>query len=207
MKKFFKLISQKPWEPSQARIDNKHDGKTLGLSREKLGVRTVMVVSTVIFSFFVVAYADRMLIHDWKSMPEPWLIWINTIILMISSYVFHKTKIASDLNDYEKIKKGLFIVGFLTFAFILGQSIVWYQLLKLGYFASTNVANAFFYLLTAIHGLHLFGGLIFWGLATSKLLKGNYKISNMQRTIELCAIYWHFLFFVWLILFGLMLFT
>ena len=166
-----------------------------------------MVVSTVIFSFFVVAYADRMLIHDWKSMPEPWLLWINTVILMISSYVFHKTKIASDLNDYEKIKKGLFMVGFLTFAFLLGQSIVWYQLLKLGYFASTNVANAFFYLLTTIHGLHLLGGLIFWGLATSKLLKGNYKISNMQRTIELCAIYWHFLFFVWLILFGLMLFT
>jgi cytochrome c oxidase subunit 3 len=99
------------------------------------------------------------------------------------------------------------MVGFLTFAFLLGQSIVWYQLLKLGYFASTNVANAFFYLLTTIHGLHLLGGLIFWGLATSKLLKGNYKISNMQRTIELCAIYWHFLFFVWLILFGLMLFT
>ena len=43
MKKFFKLISQKPWESSQAQIDNKHDGKTLGLSREKLGVRTVMV--------------------------------------------------------------------------------------------------------------------------------------------------------------------
>ena len=63
-----------------------------------------MVVSTVIFRFRV-AYADRMLIHDWKSMPEPWLLWINTIILMISSYVFHKTKIASDLNDYEKIKK------------------------------------------------------------------------------------------------------
>ena len=125
----FQLLSQKPWESSQAKLDNDHDGKTLNLSREKIGVRTVITVSTIIFSFFIVAYADRMLIHDWKSMPEPWLLWINTVILMISSYVFHKTKIASDLNDYEKIKKGLFMVGFLTFAFLLGQSIVWYQLL------------------------------------------------------------------------------
>jgi len=49
----FKLLSQKPWEPSQAAIDNEHDGKTLGLSKVNLGVRTVMVVSTVIFSLFV----------------------------------------------------------------------------------------------------------------------------------------------------------
>ena len=49
----FKLLSQKPWEASQAAIDNQHDGKTLDLSKAKLGVRTIMVVSTVIFSLFV----------------------------------------------------------------------------------------------------------------------------------------------------------
>ena len=47
----FKLLSQKPWESSQAAIDNEHDGKTLGLSKANLGVRTVMVVSTVIFLY------------------------------------------------------------------------------------------------------------------------------------------------------------
>jgi len=26
----FKLLSQKPWESSQAALDNAHDGKTLG---------------------------------------------------------------------------------------------------------------------------------------------------------------------------------
>ena len=47
---FFKLISQKPWESSQAILDNEHDGKTVAVSKAKLGVRTVMVVSTVLFS-------------------------------------------------------------------------------------------------------------------------------------------------------------
>ena len=92
----FKLLSEKPWEESQKVIDDKHDGKTLALSREKLGVRTIMVVSTVIFSLFIVSYSDRMLVHDWRSLSEPWLLWINTIILIFTSFVFHKAKILSE---------------------------------------------------------------------------------------------------------------
>tara|TARA_B100001123_G_C15065199_1_gene929264 strand:- start:126 stop:758 length:633 start_codon:yes stop_codon:yes gene_type:complete len=203
----FKLLMQKPWEASQVAIDNDHDGKTFGISKAKLGVRTVMTVSTVLFSLFIVAYSDRMLIHDWRSMPEPWLLWVNTAVLIINSYFFHKTKIAADQNNAIKIKNGLYIVGFLAYSFLIGQLIVWYQLMNLGYFATSNVANAFFYLFTALHGLHLLGGLYFWGRTTSKFLDNKYNLSNIQNTIELCAIYWHFLLLVWLVLFGLMLFT
>ena len=52
---FFKLITQKPWEASQAVLDNEHNGNTLAVSKAKLGVRTIMVVSTVIFSMFVIS--------------------------------------------------------------------------------------------------------------------------------------------------------
>ena len=203
----FKLLSQKPWEASQAIIDNKHDGKTLSSSKAKLGVRTVMVVSTVIFSLFVVSYSDRMLVHDWKSLSEPWLLWINTVILILTSFVFHKGKIYSDKNNFEKVKNSLLLVGFLTFAFITGQLLVWQHFISVGQYASTNPANAFFYLFTALHGLHLLGGLFFWGKAIAKIFKENFNVSKTKQTIELCAIYWHFLLIVWLILFGLMIAT
>ena len=203
----FKLLSQKPWESSQAAIDNEHDGKTLDLSKANLGVRTVMVVSTVIFSLFVVSYSDRMLVHDWKSLSEPWLLWINTVILIFTSIVFHKTKVLSDQNKFEKAKNGLLLVGFLTFAFITGQLLVWQHYVNLGQYASTNPANAFFYLFTALHGLHVLGGLFFWGRATTKLFAKNFNVLKIKQAIELCAIYWHFLLIVWFVLFGLMLFT
>ena len=203
----FKLLSQKPWEASQAIIDNKHDGKTLSSSKAKLGVRTVMVVSTVIFSLFVVSYSDRMLVHDWKSLSEPWLLWTNTVILILTSFVFHKGKIYSDKNNFEKVKNSLLLVGFLTFAFITGQLLVWQHFISVGQYASTNPANAFFYLFTALHGLHLLGGLFFWGKAIAKIFKENFNVSKTKQTIELCAIYWHFLLIVWLILFGLMIAT
>ena len=203
----FKLLSQKPWESSQAAIDNEHDGKTLSLSKVNLGVRTVMVVSTVIFSLFVVSYSDRMLVHDWKSLSEPWLLWINTVILIFTSIVFYKTKVLSDQNKFEKAKNSLLLVGFLTFAFITGQLLVWQHFISVGQYASTNPANAFFYLFTALHGLHLLGGLFFWGKAITKIFKENFNVSKTKQTIELCAIYWHFLLIVWLILFGLMIAT
>ena len=203
----FKLLSQKPWEASQAAIDNCHDGKTLDLSKAKLGVRTIMVVSTVIFSLFVVSYSDRMLVHDWRSLSEPWLLWINTIILIFTSFVFHRGKVLSDKNEFEKAKNYLLLVGFLTFAFITGQLLVWQHYVNLGHYASTNPANAFFYLFTALHGLHVLGGLFFWGRATTKLFTKNFNVLKIKQAIELCAIYWHFLLIVWFILFGLMLAT
>ena len=147
----FKLLSQKPWEADQAAIDNEHDGQTLDLSKAKLGVRTIMVVSTVIFSLFVVSYSDRMLVHDWRSLSEPWLLWINTIILIFTSFVFHKAKVLSDKNELEKAKNYLLLVGFLTFAFITGQLLVWQHYVNIGQYVSTNPANAFFYLLSLIH--------------------------------------------------------
>ncbi len=201
----FKLLSQKPWEADQAAIDNQHDGKTLDLSKAKLGVRTIMVVSTVIFSLFVVSYSDRMLVHDWRSLSEPWLLWINTAILIITSFIFHRAKLLSDKNEFERAKNYLLLVGFLTFAFITGQLLVWQYYVNLGQYASTNPANAFFYLFTALHGVHVLGGLFFWGRATTKLFTKNFNVSKIKQAIELCAIYWHFLLIVWFILFGLML--
>ena len=203
----FKLLSEKPWEDSQKVIDDQHDGKTLDLSKAKLGVRTIMVVSTVIFSLFVVSYSDRMLVHDWRSLSEPWLLWVNTIILIFTSFVFHKTKVLSDKNEFEKAKNYLLIVGFLTFAFITGQLLVWQYYVNLGQYASTNPAHAFFYLFTALHGVHVLGGLFFWGRATTKLFTKNFSVLKIKQAIELCAIYWHFLLIVWFILFGLMIAT
>jgi len=162
----FQLLTQKPWEPSQAKIDNEHEGRTLALSKAKLGVRTIIAVSTVIFSLMIVGYADRMFMYDWASMPDPWLLWVNTGVLIISSFFFYKVKVAADQKQLEKVKNGLLLIGFLAFTFLVGQLLVWQHLIKLGYYVSSNPANSYFYLFTAVHGLHLMGGLFFWGRTT-----------------------------------------
>ena len=204
-KSIFQLLTEKPWEKDQIEVDNEHQGRTLSLTKQKLGLRTIMAASTVLFSLFVVAYSDRMLVNDWRNMPAPWLLWFNTGILVISSIVFHQATKYAEKEIFDKTKNCLYFIGFLAYSFLIGQLIVWYQLINTGYYATSNVANAFFYLFTTIHGLHIIGGIYFWGKTTSKFIKRSLKKEDINNLIDICAVYWHFLLVVWLVLFGLML--
>jgi len=204
----FQLLSQKPWEPEQAKIDNVHDGATLEISKGKFGLRYLMVISSIFFLLFIVTYSDRLVYPDWRSMPEPFLMWINTLILLFTSIVFITVQSAAKKNQFENVKKRLLVVGGLSLAFLIGQLLVWMQLINLGYYVSNNPANAYFYVFTTLHALHLLGGLIYWIMTIKKIwIPSEIIIANAKHTIELCAIYWHFLFVVWVVLFGLMLLT
>ena len=63
----FQLLSHKPWDPNQAKIDDMHDGTTIDLTKGKLGLRFIMIVSTIFFCLFIVTYSDRMVYGDWKK--------------------------------------------------------------------------------------------------------------------------------------------
>ena len=89
--------------------------------------------------------------------------------------------------------------------FLFGQILAWRQLNTAGYFLAGNPANAFFYLLVALHGLHLSGGLLALGRCVHGVWRGNYRRDRVRHNVALCAAYWHFLLFVWLCL--LVLFT
>jgi len=204
----FQLLTQKPWDPAQIKIDNMHDGVTIDLNKGKLGLRFIMFVSTIFFCLFIVTYSDRMVYPDWQRMPEPWLLWINTIILCFSSVVFINAQIKSKKNQFYTVKNRLLLIGFLAFAFLIGQLLVWQQLITNGYYVSGNPSNAYFYVFTTLHALHLLGGLVYWIIALRKVWNPrDIVIQKVKHTVELCAIYWHFLLAVWLVLFGLMLFS
>jgi len=201
-------LTQKPWEPAQVKVDNLHEGKTFNLHVGKLGLRYLMVVSTIMFCLFIVTYSDRMVYDDWVRMPEPFLLWINTLILFISSFVFIRIQLAAKKNNFEKVKRQLILIGILSFAFLIGQLLVWQNMVEAGYYVSGSPANGYFYLFTALHGIHLLGGLIYWVITIRKIWNiNNIVIRKAKHTIELCAIYWHFLLAVWIVLFGLMLFS
>ena len=203
-----KQLTQKPWEPAQVKVDNLHQGKTFNLHVGKLGLRYIMVVSTIMFCLFIVTYSDRMVYDDWVRMPEPSLLWINTLILFISSFVFIRIQLSSKKNNFEKVRRELIFIGILAFVFLIGQLLVWQNMVEAGYYVSGSPANGYFYLFTALHGIHLLGGLIYWIITIRKIWNiNNIVIRKAKHTIELCAIYWHFLLAVWIVLFGLMLFS
>ena len=200
----FDLLSEKPWEQKQSAQDNLHSGRTINLTKAHLGLRGIITVSIIFFSLFIVTYADRMLLHDWQKMPEPKLLWFNTFVLFISSVLFHWAKNKSDNQKFKEVKNLLLLIGFFAIIFFIGQLVAWKQLVEQGYFFNSNIANSYFYLFTTLHVLHLFGGLFFLKRITQKIFDRNSKLLTMQSGVKLCGIYWHFLFLVWLVLFGLM---
>ena len=204
----FQLLSQKPWDPEQAKLDNLHEGATLTINKGKLGLRYLMIISTIFFCLFIVTYSDRLVYPDWKRMPEPFLLWINTLLLFVTSGFFVSAQLASSKNNFKIVKNRLITIGLLTLAFLIGQLLVWFQLVDKGYYVSSNPANAYFYVFTALHALHILGGLVYWIMTINKVwVLSDIVVAKAKHTVELCAIYWHFLLAVWVVLFGLMLFT
>ena len=203
--KLLATLSAKPWEV-QGVIADPSDGDGVFRPPAYLGLKVFLAVATVIFSLLIVAYSERMDMGDWRPLREPWLLWPNTAVLILSSIALYWAVVRARLGDRDGLRLGLLAGGALAAVFLVGQLAAWRELIALGYFASSNPANAFFYLITGLHGLHLLGGLIAWGRTMTKLGRGD-EIARLGASAELCAIYWHFLLAVWLILFGLMLFT
>ncbi len=85
------------------------------------------------------------------------LLLLNTLVLLYVAYFFNKITNDLKINNYEKIKRNLLIVGFLSYVFLFGQIFFWFQLMKNGNYVSTNNYFSSFYIFTALHGLHLLG--------------------------------------------------
>jgi len=201
-------LTEKPWLPiPKGAAGELHDGNELfALPTAKIGLRVFLAVVAVVFSLLVVTYTERMELGDWRSFPQPWLLWLNTALLITSSVALQWARVSADRGQIGGVKDGLIAGGVCTFAFLAGQLMAWQLLIDLGYFAATNPAIAFFYLITAMHALHLMGGLVAWGRTTAKVWRG-VDVAHVRLSVELCAVYWHFLLLVWLVLFGLLLLT
>ena len=201
----FAAITEKPWLV-EGEIADPGDDYGEVLPPAYLGLKVFLAVATVVFSLMIVTYAGRMTLGDWRPLHEPWLLWPNTAVLILSSIALHWAVVNARRGNGDGLRLGLVAGGVLAVIFLVGQLIVWRQLMGLGYFASSNPANAFFFLITGLHGLHLLGGLIAWFRTMGKIKRG-VELARVAVSAELCAIYWHFLLALWLILFGLMLFT
>ena len=204
IKKIFGALAEKPWEESQAKIDNYNVGQAFnGMSSYVSAVIIIFGVSTVIFSLVVTAYLYTIPPdQDTMFVFKPNLFWFNTFVLVLVAYVFRKIIKNLEIKETSKIKKNLIIVGGLSYLFLFGQIFLWFQLMESGKFVSTNSYFTSFYFFTALHGLHLLGGLLFWGKVSSKILRlEEEKIINEKNKVEALSLYWMFLLIVWLVFF------
>lgn len=200
-------LTEKSWEVegTSRAVPGRGEGG-FNVAPQKVALRTFLAVLSVMFGLFIIAYYIRMELEDWRPLPEPSLLWVNTGILFLCSLSLQWTRSLVNQNEIKKVQWTMIIGGILTVAFVLGQVLAWRELNDQGYYLNSNPANAFFYLLTGIHALHLLGGLWVWTRAGIRIWFGA-TAENIRLSVELCSVYWHFLLLVWLVLFALLSYT
>ncbi|MEE1657112.1 cytochrome c oxidase subunit 3 [Microvirga sp. CF3062] len=164
-----------------------------------IGLRVFLAVVGSFFALFISAYTMRMQLPDWRTLPLPPILWLNTTMLVLSSIALHGAKVAVQRGERTELKVSLIAAGISALAFLSGQLVAWQQLTSEGYGLTANPANDFFYVLTGAHGLHLLGGLVALARTTEKA----WRVPTTERLrlpVELCATYWHFLLLLWLLL-------
>jgi len=147
-------------------------------------------VASSLFLLFIAAYVMRLDGLEGFPLAMPWQFWVSTALLVAGSAALElacRRGTAGALLRWGAAFAGLFVLSQLWG----WQALASRQVLPVG-----NPAGSFLYVLTALHGLHVIGGLGGWMLAS--------RAGAQAWRIALLARYWHFLLLVWIILFGML---
>ncbi|TPE53237.1 cytochrome c oxidase subunit 3 [Amaricoccus solimangrovi] len=196
-----RLLS-KPW--LEVGPDPLGGPRPTGMPTEKIALGIFLAVVGALFALFASAYFMRMEFADWRPIPIPRIVWLNTGVLVLASVALECALAADRQHDRGSLRLSLAAGAVATVTFLGGQLVAWRDLAASGYLVTGNPANSFFYLLTGLHGLHILGGLVALARATPAAW-GTGDARGLRLRLELCVAYWHFLLFVWLCL--LVLFT
>ncbi|SFC51227.1 cytochrome c oxidase subunit 3 [Polaromonas sp. OV174] len=166
-----------------------------------IGLWVFMGVATTLFLLFITAYVMRMNASDWSAIAMPWQLWVSTALLLAGSVLLQQASKAAQGLHWGQAGSLLLAGGACAWVFLGVQLWAWQALYAQHVMPAGNPAASFFYLLTALHGLHVAGGLVAWGVITHDFWRRPDPVRDAWR-MALCARYWHFLLAVWALLFA-----
>ncbi len=169
------------------------------------GIWVGIFAITMSFAAFTSALFVREGTTDWAHLALPSVLYLNTLVLLASSGAIEFSRhslITGRLIEPGSARQSslwLSLALSLGVAFCVGQYFAWLQLRAQGMYLATNPNSSFFYVLTSIHVLHVFAGILALFYLAVRLVAAR---SAVRRSlIDNIAIYWHFLGVLWVYLF------
>lgn len=177
-----------------------------------IGVSAIMMTFAAFTSAMIVRQGAS---NDWQHFQLPRILYLNTAIILASSVTlgvarWRLSAVAERLHvNSEAAKKfyregiwWLYVTAALGVLFVAGQAMAWRNLAEQGLFLATNPSSSFFYVFTALHGLHLLGGIagLFYMIGKLGRTNGTAQTSGMNAL----SVYWHFMDGLWVYLFILL---
>lgn len=137
---------------------------------------------------------------DWHHLTLPSILYWNTLVLIASSISLEvaRRRVAAFMRGNREIQpmRWLSVTLGLGVLFVAGQYVAWLQLRAQGLFLATNPNSSFFYVLTALHAIHVTGGL---GGLVRVMFRLNKSILR-KSTLDATSRYWHFMDGLWVYL-------
>jgi cytochrome c oxidase subunit 3 len=200
------------------------------LKRFRVGIGLALVSIFILFVGLSSAYVVRQgggvldtqtgtFIRDWKPISVPQILWLNTVLLLLSSATiemarrraFQEPQVTEEwLGMGTPTRRAslpwLGITLLLGFGFLAGQLVAWRQLNAQGIFMASNPSSSFFFILTGAHALHLVGGIcvLLWAGVANLLSR---RLESRQIATDSGAWYWHAMGVLWVYIFALFLFV
>jgi cytochrome c oxidase subunit 3 len=198
--------------------------------RQQRAYRTLLkfgIVSIImLFAGLTSAYIVRQGEGKWVQFDLPPLFVISTVLIVLSSIPMQLAVREIKRDNFSAFKIMIWLTALLGAGFVLFQYFAWTELISRGlYFVGHvkdinvphayipsgtetveqvgdmgNVAASFLYVITGLHVVHLFGGIIALAIVLSYSYFGKYSSSNYNG-VQMCATYWHFLTGLWVYLF------
>jgi cytochrome c oxidase subunit III len=171
-------------------------------STPSIGIWVVLASITMTFAAFSSALIVREGAgNDWRHLTLPPILYLNTLLLIASSVTLEVARRRVAGFAAGKIAKSvaamwLYATLALGLLFVAGQYWAWLQLRSQGLYLATDPNASFFYVLTAMHAVHVLGGLAGLGRVIFKLN----NLTLRKRTLDATSHYWHFMDVLWLYL-------
>lgn len=175
-------------------------------SRYRVGAWVIVASVTMLFTGLSSAYVVRAAsAPDWQALLMPRVLWLSTILIFLSSVTFEAARRGLRNSRTAVYSRWLSLTGALGLGFLALQLSAWRQLAGQGIYLASNPHSSFFYLLTAVHGLHLVVGLLALFFLLVRAARTNGADGGKQMAVtEGVVVYWHFMDFLWLYLFVLL---
>lgn len=193
--------------PGRPRFDEEQSDEP----RDKSRILTVFLLVVVLMTFggLMGAYVFVSTNHalEWRPFDLPLQVWFSTLIILASSVTYEFGQSAIARSDVPGTRRWMVATTALGAVFIASQLLVWLILVNRGLYMSGNPYAGFFYLLTAVHAVHVIGGIIALGavlLRSWQPARTDREHSYRTALSRSVGWYWHFMGGLWIVLFTLL---
>jgi cytochrome c oxidase subunit 3/cytochrome o ubiquinol oxidase subunit 3 len=171
-------------------------------SRGRVGMLSLIIGESAIFTIFVVAYVYY--IGRSAYGPTPRILEIpifNTVCLLSSSLTIWLAERAIEHAFIRRFAAWWALTMLLGIVFLAGTAAEWRRLIfQDGLTISTNLFGTTFYSLVGLHATHVVVGLAMLSLVMLFTLLGRVNPGHAER-IQVLSLYWHFVDAVWVVVF------